>query len=503
MEEKPDEFLRMEGINKSFPGVVALNDVSFGLKRGEVHVLIGENGAGKSTLMKILAGLYRKDGGSITLDGRTLDFASPREAIRNGVAMIHQELTPIPDMSVAENIFIGREPLRLGLIHKKEMARRTRELLKMLDSDIDPATPMRKLSVAEMQMVEISKALSYEPRVIIMDEPTSAITEEEVENLFKVILKLKEAGTGIVYISHKLNEIFRIGDRITVLRDGTKVATRNASGLDRNELISLMVGREITDVFPKRVVPIGAEVLSVRGLGIKGVFADIDFSVRSGEIFGIAGLMGAGRTEVVETIAGLRKAETGTISVNGKQVVISSPRDSIREGISLVSEDRKKIGLNLKGSVKENMTILQLKRLSRFGVMQKRKECELVDGQIEKLRIRTPDRNRKTMFLSGGNQQKVVIAKWLLNSPKVLILDEPTRGIDVGAKAEIHKLIVDFAEKGMAVVMISSELPEVMGMADRVLVMHEGRAFGCLDRADLSQEAIMRLATGHAGGNIQ
>jgi len=500
MDVTTEPILKMEGIIKSFPGVLALNGVSFELRRGEVHVLIGENGAGKSTLMKILAGLYRKDAGSVSLDGADLDFASPAEAIRNGVAMIHQELTPIPDMTVAENIFIGREPLRFGLIDRKEMAKRTRELLKTLDSCIDPHARMGDLSVAEMQMVEISKALSYNPRVIIMDEPTSALTEEEVENLFKVIVKLKDAGSGIVYISHKLNEIFRIGDRITVLRDGRKVDTRQASELGRNELISLMVGREITDVFPKRAVPIGEVVISVEGLGSKGSFKGISFAVRAGEIFGIAGLMGAGRTEVVETIAGLRKAEAGTVSIDGTAVVIDSPRDSIRRGISLVSEDRKKIGLNLKGSIRENMTILQLDRLSHFGVMDTRAECAVVDSQIEKLKIKTPDRNRKTMFLSGGNQQKVVIAKWLLNSPRVLILDEPTRGIDVGAKSEIHKLIVDFAEKGMAVIMISSELPEVMGMADRVLVMHEGRSLGCLDRDQMTQEQIMHLATGHAGG---
>jgi len=503
MDVIPDEILRMNGIIKRFPGVLALSDVSFDLKRSEVHVLIGENGAGKSTLMKILAGLYRKDGGTIKLHGKELDCSSPREAIKNGVAMIHQELTPIPDLSVAENIFIGREPLHFGLIDKKKMIVQTRDLLSGLDSDIDPKLPMRKLSVAEMQMVEISKALSYNPQVIIMDEPTSALTEDEVDKLFSTIGKLKERGTGIVYISHKLDEIFRIGDRITVLRDGVKVATQNIQDMSRDELISLMVGREIKDVFPKRAVPIGDVVLSVEDLGIKNVFKDISFSVHAGEIFGIAGLMGAGRTEVVETIAGLRKADTGTIRVNNKTISISSPRDSIRNGISLVSEDRKRIGLNLKGSVKENMTILKLKNISRFGIIQKRKEFKLVDDQISMLNIKTPDRNRKTMFLSGGNQQKVVIAKWLLNEPKILILDEPTRGIDVGAKSEIHKLIVDFAEKGMAVIMVSSELPEVMGMADRVLVMHEGEALGCLGREVLSQESIMHLATGHIKGCVE
>jgi inositol transport system ATP-binding protein len=492
--------LQMQDISKSFPGVLALNGVSFELRRGEVHVLIGENGAGKSTLMKILAGLYRKDGGTMLLDEREVDFSSPREAIRHGVAMIHQELTPIPDMSVAENIFLGREPMRFGLVDKKQMARWTRDLLARLDVEVDPGKLMRHLSVAQMQMVEISKAISYDPRIIIMDEPTSAITEEEVDNLFKVILKLKSEGVGIVYISHKLNEIYRIGDRITVLRDGTWVATEAATALDRNRLISLMVGREITEVFPKRPVPIGEIVLEVQSLGVDGLFDDIGFSVRAGEIFGIAGLMGSGRTEVVETIVGLRKADRGAIHMNGSVVAIDSPRDSIGLGISLVSEDRKKLGLNLKGSVKENMTILRLDDLSRLGVISKSRENSLVDGEIRKLSIRTPDRNQKAMFLSGGNQQKVVIAKWLLNTPKVLIMDEPTRGIDVGAKAEIHRLIVEFAEKGMAVIMISSELMEIMGMADRVLVMHEGRSMGCLERAELSQESIMHLATGHAGG---
>lgn len=492
-----ETILRMKGIRKRFPGVQALDGVSFDLQAGEVHVLIGENGAGKSTLMKILSGIYPKDEGSIFLAENEVTIGSPRDAIRQGVVMIHQELAPIPEMTIAENIFVGREPARLGVVQAKKLNENAAELLQRLECNLDPAALMRTLSVAHMQMVEISKALSFEPRVIIMDEPTSAIGEDDVDHLFSVIRKLKEQGVGIVYISHKLNEIYRISDRITVLRDGRNVVTKKTSEVDRNELISLMVGREIHSIFPKRSVPIGGEVLRVEGLGCEGVFHDIGFTVRSGEILGISGLMGAGRTEVVEAVCGIRKLTTGTVWIEGKVKTIRSPKDAIREGLAIVTEDRKRTGLNLKGTVKENMTLLKLRELSRFGVMQSRAERALVDEKIAQLQVKTPGRDHLTISLSGGNQQKVVIAKWLLVNPKVLILDEPTRGIDVGAKSEIHRLIVDFAEKGMAVIMISSELPEIIGMSDRVFVMHEGQGMGCLDRSDFTQERIMKLSTGH------
>lgn len=495
--------LRMRSIHKRFPGVIALDGVDFDLKSGEVHVLIGENGAGKSTLMKILAGLYRADSGMIEIDGHSVNPDSPRAALHLGVAMISQELAPIPDMSVAENVFAGREPGRFGIVDRARLKSDTQALLARLGCDFGPDCLMRDLSVARVQMVEIAKAISRSPRIIIMDEPTSAISDEEVETLFKVIGLLKAEGAGIVYISHRLPEIYRIGDRITVLRDGRLVRTCQVSELPRRELISLMVGRQIEDVFPLRNVKPGREVLRVEGLGAEGLFTDVDFSVRAGEIFGVAGLMGAGRTEVVETIAGARRPDRGQIFLRGEPVSFKSPRAAIRAGISFVTEDRKRLGLNLKGGVRENLSLLVLDRLSSAGVVDSASERRFAEKEIQRLGIRTPTSETRVAQLSGGNQQKVVLARWLSIGPELLVLDEPTRGIDVGAKAEIYALVSRLAEEGMAVVMVSSELPEIVGLCDRVLVMHEGRSMGCVQGESIRQESIMSLATGHLGGCLE
>ena len=490
--------LEMQNICKSFPGVKALQDVRFQLLPGEVHVLMGENGAGKSTLMKIVAGIYEKDEGSIRLKGREVHFSNPSDAIQSGISMIHQELMPIPYLSVAENIFLGREPLTLfRTIDKKKLEKQTLELFEYIDVDINPRSLMADLSVAEMQMVEIARATSCNSDIIIMDEPTSAITDQEVENLFRIIRQLKSTGVGIIYISHKMDEIFEIGDRITVFRDGEYVETCLMKGLDRSRLISMMVGREMTEIFPKTECEISETILEVEHLKLKGCFDDISFSLKKGEILGLAGLMGAGRTEIVETLFGIRKKEKGRIYKNGCEIQIKNPADAIRNGLAIVSEDRKEVGLVLKMSVGSNLTLTTLRDYTRWGqVMKISREKAVIREQIKKLTIKTPGEDQLVSTLSGGNQQKVVIGKWLLNQPDILIMDEPTRGIDVAAKAEIHKLICRLACQGKAIILISSELPEIIGMCDRVLVMHEGRLTGEVDRKDFCQEGIMHLATG-------
>ena len=492
--------LAMRNISKSFPGVMALNNVSFSLLAGEVHVLMGENGAGKSTLMKILAGIYPKDHGEIEVDGQLIrGHYTPREALQKGISMIHQELSPIPEMTIAENIYLAREPklLKIGLVNRKVMHAQAAALFQQLGVELNPKTKMKALSVAQMQMVEIAKAVSYNSKIVIMDEPTSAITDKEVETLFQTIAMIKARGVGVVYISHKMDEIMRVGDRITVLRDGEYVATRPLDEVDKSQIIAMMVGREISSIFPKINVTPGQVVMSVKGLTSHGAFANISFDLKAGEILGIAGLMGAGRTEVVERLFGVGKIDAGEIHIHGKPVAITNPMDAIRHGIALVSEDRKKYGLNLKFSVKENISLVKLRDFCVGGVIRKQQEIAAVDALIQKIRIKTPSRNQTALNLSGGNQQKVVIAKWLLAQPQILIMDEPTRGIDVGAKMEIHGLISALAKEGKAIIMISSELPEIIGMSDRVLVMHEGKMMGMLARHELHQETIMKLATGH------
>lgn len=490
--------LKMKSISKQFPGVLALNEVDFDLREGEVHVLMGENGAGKSTLMKILGGIYQPDEGEIFLDGIKIVNHNPADALKNGISMIHQELSPIPEMTISENIFIGREPALfpvVGLLNRKVMNAKTREFLKKIDLELKPDKLMKELSVGQTQMVEIAKAISYDSKIIIMDEPTSAITDKEVEQLFEIIAYLKKENVGIIYISHKMEEIVRIADRITVLRDGELIATSPAAEVTIDDIITKMVGREIKNVFPKEETEIGEIVLEVKKLTKEGEFYDVSFSLRRGEILGIAGLMGAGRTELVETIFGIRSADSGSIKVRNKEVVISRPKSAIREGIAIIPEDRKNIGLNLKGTVKENVSLVNLGKYCSVGLINNKKETAAVNKSVNELRIKTPGIGQQTLFLSGGNQQKVVVAKWLLTDPDICILDEPTRGIDVGAKVEIHKLISNLSKNGKAVIMVSSELPEIMGMSDRVLVMHEGRLKGELKRNEFSQEKIMSFTT--------
>jgi inositol transport system ATP-binding protein len=493
-----DEYLlEMEGISKAFPGVQALNDVHLKVRPGTVHALMGENGAGKSTLMKVLIGMYQADAGTIRLVGDEIQIPDPAHALGLGISMIHQELSPVPQMTVAENIYLGREPTnRLGLIDKRRMLADTRALFERLEITVKPGRIMKALSVAQTQMVEIAKAISYDSRLIIMDEPTSAISEREVEHLHRMIRSLRESGVAIIYITHKMDEVFRISDEVTVFRDGKHVATLPAGELDRHRLITLMVGRELTHMFPKEDVEIGEIVMSVRGLTRRGLVEDVSFDIRKGEILGLAGLMGAGRTEVLEGIFGVAPIDAGEVVIHGRKVSIKDPSDAIARGLGLLTEDRKSTGIMGVLPVRDNMTIASLPRFSPGGVLQKRKMDEACRRQREALAIKTPSLAQLIKLLSGGNQQKVLVSRWLLTSPDILMIDEPTRGIDVGAKAEIHRLMSMLAGQGKAILMVSSEMPEILGMSDRVLVMHEGRLTGEFSREEATQEKIMRAATG-------
>ncbi|MEK8028750.1 sugar ABC transporter ATP-binding protein [Pseudaquabacterium rugosum] len=498
--------LEMRGICKSFPGVKALDGVHLKVRPGTVHVLVGENGAGKSTLMKVLSGEHAIDEGEIWFRGERLDGGGTRDALARGIAMIHQELSPVPEMTIAENIFLGREPtLRHGplaalrsFVDFAEMARQTQALFDRLGLRYAPTQRMGELSIAGMQLVEIGKAISRGASLVIMDEPTSAISDTEVEMLFRQIDDLKSRGVAIIYISHKMDEIFRIADDITVIRDGQYVASGAATDYDEPRLIAQMVGRSIERIFPKETVPIGATVLELRGLTRRGVFEDISFQVAAGEIVGLAGLIGAGRTEVVRALFGLDPLDAGQILLDGRPVTIRRPADAIGRGIAMVSEDRKGEGLVLCRSVGENIALANLTRFVRgpVGLLDRADEQREAERMRKLLRIKTASLDTGAGTLSGGNQQKIVLAKWLLGDLKVLILDEPTRGIDVGSKSEIHRLMTDFARQGLAIIMISSELPEVLGMSDRVIVMQEGHVTGQLSRADATQESIMALATG-------
>ena len=493
----------MEGISKSYSGVAALHDVRLELARGEVHALMGENGAGKSTLMKILSGLVQKDQGRILLADQPVEISSPKAALDLGISMIHQELNPVRAMTVAENIFLGKEPCYgfTNVVNRKKQREMTLALFRGMDVAIDPDRRMSDLSVAEMQLVEIVKAVSYDSRIIIMDEPTSAITGREVAKLFEIIRGLKAKGIAIIYISHKMDEIFRISDKITVLRDGRYIETRPAKELDHDALVKLMVGRKISELFPKVNSTKGDIAFEVEGLVKRGLFENISFKVRKGEVFGIAGLMGAGRTEVMETVFGLRRADAGSVKINGRQARIKSPADAIRHRIALITEDRKLTGLNLKASVRDNITLANLKSFSQFGqVLQFQRENQAADAEIERLRIKTHSRGQVVQTLSGGNQQKVVLAKWLLNNPEIIILDEPTRGIDIGAKAEIYKIIAQLAEQGRTIIMISSELEEILGLCDRVIVLYHGRISAEFERSAFNQEDIIKAAMGNYDG---
>jgi inositol transport system ATP-binding protein len=497
VDQRQDYIFTAKDIRKTFPGVVALDQVSIHIRPGKVHALMGENGAGKSTMMKIIAGVYIPDSGQLTFKGQPLQLKSPRDALGKGIAMIHQELNLLPDMTVAENIWIGREPRSLiGLVDHGALRERTAALFQKLGIDIDPDIELGELSIANRQMVEIAKAVSFNSDLLIMDEPTSAITDKEVEHLFRIIADLKAQGKAIIYITHKMDEVFRIADDISIFRDGQHIVTKEASEFNPHSLIAAMVGRELNQVFPKEVVAIGDVALSVKNLGRKKAFDGVSFDVHYGEILGVAGLMGSGRTEVMDALFGVDPADRGEIVIEGKKRAIRRSRDAIYAGIAYLTEDRKKTGLFLQLSVGENMQIAALSRHSSLGFVRQAEVDVLCEEMSAKLKVKTPGLAEIIENLSGGNQQKVLIARWLLNKPKILILDEPTRGVDVGAKAEIHKLITQLAKEGVAIIMISSELPEVMGMSDRIMVMHEGKVGGILPREEATQEKIMALASG-------
>ncbi|RBW71225.1 sugar ABC transporter ATP-binding protein [Bacillus taeanensis] len=488
--------LELENITKEFPGVKALDNIQLKIRKGTVHGLMGENGAGKSTLMKIIFGIYTPTAGTIKFKGQELKLSGTKDALKNGISMIHQELSPVPHMTVAENIYLGREPMisKTGWVNSKKMVEDSRELFEKLEINIDPNTKMKDLSIANMQMVEIATAVSYNADLIIMDEPTSAITEKEVEQLFEIIRSLKAKGVSIIYISHKMDEIFEICDDLTVFRDGQYIGTKEAKDIDSDTLIQMMVGREIKQVFHKEEAEIGEVALAVKNLSREGKFKDVSFEVRKGEILGIAGLMGSGRTEVIESIFGIDPPDSGEIHIHGKKVDMKSPQHAIKHKVALLTEDRKLTGAFLPISIRDNMITSNINQFLNFGFLKSKQVKETCNEQVKRLNIKTPHINQLIMNLSGGNQQKVLLARWLLNDPDILILDEPTRGVDVGAKSEIHKLMSKLAQEGKAIIMISSEMPEVLGMSDRVMVMHEGKKKGELSRGEANQEKVLEVA---------
>ncbi len=497
--------LQMRNIVRDFPGVRALRGVDFDLRPGKVHALMGENGAGKSTLMKCLAGIHPPTEGKIVFKGKEVHIPNAITALRMGISMIHQELNPVLDRTVMENIWIAREPMRgpgkLFVDHKK-MYEMTKALLAQLELDLDPRTRLRELTVARMQMVEIAKAVSFDSEIVIMDEPTSALTPNEVEHLYAMIRRLKSKGVAIAYISHKLDEIFEIADEVTVFRDGSHIVTKPVAELTVDSLITAMVGRDLDEMFPKVECPIGETKLEVRNLSVPGLLHDVSFTARRGEILGVAGLVGAGRTELMETIFGLRRRSAGEILIDGKPVLIDSPVDAIRHGLGFVTEDRRSTGIIPVNSVRWNAVIANMDAyLSRVGLIQHGKVKADVAAYRDRLNIRTPTIDAIIQNLSGGNQQKVLVARWLLTQPDILILDEPTRGIDVGAKAEIHTIITKLAGEGKTIIMVSSELPEILGMSDRVMVMSEGRMTGIIDRKEATQEVVMKHAANVARRN--
>ncbi len=498
--------LEMRDITKEFPGVKALDNVNLDLFAGEFHALVGENGAGKSTLMKVLSGVYPFGNytGEIVMDGEVQTFHTIREAEDAGIAIIFQELSLVKELTIAENIFLGREPANLGVINWHKMYKDASSLLKDLHLDIRPQTEVGNLGIGQQQLVEIAKALSHDAKLLVLDEPTAALTEAEVETLFTILRKLKERGVGMIYISHKLDEVFEMSDRITVLRDGQTVGTQPAAELDKDRVISLMVGREVGDIFPEVSHKMGDVAMEVKNLTAyefehpdKKLVDNVSFTVRKGEVLGIAGLMGAGRSELLSTIFGAwRGKHSGEIFVEGKKVDIRSPKDAIDNGIGFVTEDRKRFGLILDQTILDNSTLAGLKQISGRFVTSRPKELSATNEVMQTLKVKANSALTVTGTLSGGNQQKVVVGKWLLINPKVLFLDEPTRGIDVGAKQEIYAEINKLAEEGLAIVMVSSELPEVLGVSDRILVLHEGRMTGVFTREEATPENVMAAATG-------
>jgi ribose transport system ATP-binding protein len=489
--------LRLSGIRKTYPGVVALQDVDFDLRRGEVHVLLGENGAGKSTLVKILSGACRRTSGRIHLNEVEIDIRNPRQAQDLSIGVIYQELSLVPYLSVADNLLLGREPVLLpGILDQSAINESARQLLAGLGLRTDPRKPVRDLGIAEQQMIEIAKALSADARIIVMDEPTSALTESEIRQLFATIRTLKQRGVSIVYISHRLEETFQIGDRVSVLRDGRLVATRAISEVTQPELIRLMVDRELKEQFPKQRAEIGEELLRVEDLSRNGAFTNVSFSLHRGEVLGIAGLMGSGRTELARTLFGVDQADKGAIFILGQRREVRSVREAIKLRMGFLTEDRKSEGLVLKLSVKENICLPSVPRFSRLGFMSSKRERQAALTYVRKLGIKTPGVKQKVVFLSGGNQQKVVLSKWLCSEAEILILDEPTRGIDVAAKVEIYEWMNRLTAAGAAILMISSELHEILGMSDRILVMRNGMITGEFVAAEATQEQVLGAAFG-------
>ena len=489
--------IKMQGIDKAFGSNQVLKNAGFELRDGEIHALMGENGAGKSTLMKILTGVYTRDAGTVTVDGQEVVYKSPQEAEKAGIVFIYQELNVLFDLTVEENLFMGKEITKgFGVCDKKAMRAKAQEVMDKMGVQIPVNAVMSELSVGQQQMVEICKALMVDAKVLIMDEPTAALTESETKVLFEVIESLKAKGVSIVYISHRMEEIFQLCDRITILRDGQYVGTENIRDITMDGVVQMMIGREIGERYPQRNVEIGPEVLRVEGLTHEKLFRDVSFAVRAGEVLGVSGLMGAGRTEIMQAIFGNLPVRSGRVFIDGQEVQIKNPREAIAAGIGFITEDRKTEGLLLEKSIAENIELCNLGKVSGRGVLSAKKGAELVKKGIEEFRIKCFGPDHECGNLSGGNQQKVVLAKWIYTDPKILILDEPTRGVDIGAKKEIYSVINDMAAKGVAVIMVSSELPEVLGMSDRIMVVHEGHVTGIIDGKTADQAKVMTLATG-------
>ncbi len=497
MTNPSEPIVELVDISKQFGAVHALSHAKLQLYPGEVHALLGENGAGKSTLVKILGGIHRPDTGVIKISGEIVDLPSPAQSQHLGIAVIHQEPTLFPDLNVAENVFMGRHPRdRFGRVNWKQMYRDVERLLVSLDVPLSVYTPAKGLSVADQQLVEIAKALSLNTRVLVMDEPTAALSAPEVEKLFTITRQLRQRGVAILFVSHRLEEVFALSDRVTIMRDGAHVITAPTSTFTSDDIIRHMVGRELTALFPKGEAEIGEVILEVQHLTRTGVFRDVSFQLRRGEILGFAGLVGAGRTEVARVLFGIDRADAGEIRIDNLPVHISSPNAAMRHGLAYVPEDRRQQGLVMDFSISSNMTLPILQQFSRLGIVNRSREREVASDYSQQLQVRSAGIQQLVQALSGGNQQKVVLAKWLITKPSILILDEPTRGVDIGAKAEVHRIVSDLASKGLAIILISSELPEVLAMADRVLVMHEGRLTGAFERAEANQENVMIAATG-------
>jgi len=489
--------LRMKNISKEFPGVKALDNVQLEVRPGTVHALMGENGAGKSTLMKCLFGIYYADSGEIYLEGKRVNFTSARQALDNGVSMVHQELNQVRQRNIMDNIWLGRYPHKAIFVDEEKMYRDTKKIFEELDIQLDPRAKVEKLSVSEMQMVEIAKAVSYNSKIIVMDEPTSSLTEKEVNHLFKIIRALKEKGVGIIYISHKMEEILQISDEVTVMRDGKWIATKPAQELTTDMIISLMVGRDLTNRFPEKTNSPGETMLKVEGLtaAFQPSIQDVSFELRKGEILGVAGLVGSKRTDIVEALFGIRQVRSGSITVNGKKVKNHDPQRAIKNGFALVTEERRSTGIFSILNINFNSIIANLDEYFGMTGLVNEDKCEKdTKWVIDSMSVKTPSQKTKISSLSGGNQQKVILGRWLLTQPDVLMLDEPTRGIDVGAKYEIYQLIINLANKGKGIIMISSEMPELIGVTDRILVMSNGRVAGIVNTKDTTQEEIMRLS---------